>query len=469
VTAALDAEFLRFSGDLGERKPQARAVTNHAVPALLVIVVLLLCLRQSYIVPSTGLGLSPAYLLSLFAGVWWLLAKTLRLPGLGADGLPIRFAIGVQLLTQLVGYVVLLEHPNATVNTHQVSVLTPVILAGLAIFVADTVQTPAELDRVVRWLVIAGSFGALLAVVGTVAHVDLAAVTPPGLRSEPQLSAPIPRAGVDRAQGTAAHPLELAAVMTVLFPLALYCVVSAQYRGRSWWPWLGMLLVIVAAGGLSVSRSFFVGVGVSVLVLAMVWPLRRIGMVLLAGGLALVVLLIGDTRAISSLVTLFLQGSADDSLQHRGFALTFVMNLISHHPWFGMGWGSYDTSRYPVLDDQYLGVLAETGIVGLLGFLLFLGGGVYAALARSSRLDRRAWDIGPALAASITAYAVVNLILDTGGFEQISALAAILVGLAGATYRYHLRGQITAGKDDARTTRRPPPARPPREKMGAAR
>jgi O-antigen ligase len=465
---ALETEFLRFSGDLGSRDlptvliPKVRRPVrpapppvNHAVPFLIVIIVALLCVRQSYVVPSTGLGLSPAYLLSLVAGVWWALAKALRLPGVGNDGLPFRFAIGGQLLVQVIGYVVLLQHPNPAVSAQQSSLLTTLILAGLAIFVADTVHSSAELDRVERWLVIAGAFGALLAVLAALIHIDLADVTPPGLRSEPQLSAPIPRAGVDRAQGTAAHPLELAAVMTVLFPLALYCVVSAQYRNRPWLPWLGMLLVIVVAGSLSVSRSFFVGVGVSLLVLGLVWPLRRIGGVLLAAAIGGVLLLTVDTHVASSLVTLFTQGSADDSLQHRSFARVFVYNLISHHFWLGLGVGSYDTTRYPVLDDQYLGVLAETGLVGLAGFVLYLGGGIYSALARTTRRDRRAWDLGPALAASVTAYAVVNLILDTSGFQQISALAAILVGLSGATYRYHLAGQRNAPKHNDRTRRRP--------------
>lgn len=435
---AVDSEFLTFSGSLVERERQTRAARNHAVPFLLLLIALLLGVRQSYIVPSTGVGLSPAYLLGLLASVWWLIGKAMRVPDLGSEGLPIRFAIGGQLLTQVLGYVVLLEHPAPRSTPQQAQLLSTLILAGLAIFVADTLHTWTELDRVVRWLVMAGAVGALLALVAAVTHVDLAAITPPALRSEPQLSAPIPRGGVHRAQGTAAHPLELAAVMTTLFPLSLYCVTSARHRGRPQWPWYAALLLILAAGTLSVSRSFFVGIGVSVVVLALVWPLSRIGALLGVGAAGFAVFAFVDNHLISSLVTLFTLGSGDDSLPHRAFARDFAAHLVAQHPWLGLGWGSYDTTRFPVLDDQYLGVLAETGVVGLLGFVLFLAGGIYAALARLSRSEGPPRDLGATLAASITAFAVINLILDTSGFLQISGLAAVLVGLAGATYRYHL-------------------------------
>jgi O-antigen ligase len=359
------------------------------------------------------------------------LGKGLALTGIGSGALPVRLAIGGVLLTQVVGYLVLVEHQPLGPAPDTSPLLVPAILAGLALFVLDTVQTAQELDRLVRWLVIAGAVGAGLAVLAVVGHVDLAAITPPGLRATPELVQPIPRDGITRAQGTAAHPLELAAVMTVLFPLASYCLFAARGRGRRWWPWLAALGLIGAAGALSISRSFFVGLIVEFVVLALYWPLRRSAAVLGCALGGVVVLLFTKAGAIGFVVQLFTQGTGDDSLLHRTLARQVAYALISAHPLFGMGLGSYDTTRYPILDNQYLGVLVETGIVGLLGFLCYLGTAAVAAFNRSSRHR----DLGAALGASIVAYAVINLILDTAGFLQISALAAILVGLTGALHR----------------------------------
>ncbi|HEX3785664.1 MAG TPA: O-antigen ligase family protein [Pseudonocardiaceae bacterium] len=421
-----------------DRFAVALPARNHAVPYLIVLIVLLLCLRQDNVVPSTGLGLSPAYLLALLAGIWWLLGKALRLTGIGSGCLPVRFAIGGQLLAQFIGFLVLLEHPGFADPAQTPPLLVPAILAGLALFVLDTVHSWAELDRIVRWLVIAGSVGALLAVLEVVGHVDLAAITPPGLRAIPELVQPIPRDGITRAQGTAAHPLELAAVMTVLVPPAGYCLLAARARGQRWWPWLLPLALIGAAAVLSVSRSFFVGLAVEFVVLALYWPLRRTAATLGAAiGVLLVVMLVKD-NVVSMFVGLFTEGTGDDSSLHRTLARQVAFGLIGRHPLLGTGLGSYDTSRFPVLDNQYLGVLVETGLVGLAGFLFLLGAGSYSALRTRARFDVIGWrdrDLGAALGASIAGYAVVNLILDTSGFLQISALAAVLVGLTGVLHR----------------------------------
>lgn len=395
------------------------------MPGLILLIVALLCVRQDNVVPSTGLGLSPAYLLALVAGICWLLGKGLRLTGSGA--LPVRLAIGGVLLTQIIGYLVTLERDGQDTSP----LLVPVILAGLALFVLDTVHTAAELERLVRWLVIAGAVGAGFAVLAVAAHVDIAAITPPGLKPTPELVQPIPRDGITRAQGTAAHPLELAAVMTVLFPLGVFCLFAARERGMRWWPWLVALGLIGGAGALSISRSFFVGLVVEFVVLALFWPLRRTAVVLGCGVAGVVVLLFTKGGVVGFFVKLFTQGSGDDSLLHRTLARQVAYALINAHPLVGIGLGGYDTTRYPILDNQYLGLLVETGVVGLVGFLGYLGAAAWAAFTRSA--SHR--DLGAALGAAVVAYAVINLILDTGGFLQISALAAILVGLTGALHR----------------------------------
>ena len=398
---------------------------NHAVPGLVLLIVALLCVRQDNVVPSSGLGLSPAYLLALVAGICWLLGKGLRLTGSGA--LPVRLAIVGFLLTQIVGYLVALEHDNP----EPFSLLAPVTLAGLALFVLDTVHTAEELERLVRWLVIAGAVGGGFAVLAVAAHIDIAAITPPGLKATPELVQPIPRDGITRAQGTAAHPLELAAVMTVLFPLGVFCLFTARERGARWWPWLVALGLVGGAGALSISRSFFVGLAVEFVVLALFWPLRRTATVLGCAVAAVVVLLFTKGGVVGFFVKLFTQGSGDDSLLHRTLARQVAYTLINAHPLFGIGLGGYDTTRYPILDNQYLGLLVETGVVGLVGFLGYLGCGAWAAFAHGT--SHR--DLGAALGAAVLAYAVINLILDTAGFLQISALAAILVGLTGALHR----------------------------------
>lgn len=96
----------------------------------------------------------------------------------------------------------------------------------------------------------------------------------------------------------------------------------------------------------------------------------------------------------------------------------------------GRGFGSYDAAKYRILDNNYLGLLLETGLVGLLVF-----GAVILAVPASARKaarssDRARW--GPALAAGggAAAFGVAMALFDALAFVQVPYMFFFMAAIA---------------------------------------
>ena len=196
-------------------------------------------------------------------------------------------------------------------------------------------------------------------------------------------------------------------------------------RGREgWWPMLRRLLVSSAVLGLvggliaSWSRGGWMGFGVAMLGIAVLFPRRRFW------GLTGVVALLAAgwwaylagwlPTAISERMIGFLAYTRFADV--RGVAVTdasyAVLERVAHwqaalgmwrdHFWLGVGLGCYE-SAYPVYrlanwplalghaHNTYLNLLAETGLLGLSGYLLWLGlwvGRLMATLHRQTGWHR---------------------------------------------------------------------------------
>jgi O-antigen ligase len=83
-----------------------------------------------------------------------------------------------------------------------------------------------------------------------------------------------------------------------------------------------------------------------------------------------------------------------------------------------------------ILDDQWLGILLETGMVGFFGWMLLLLRPI-RRLGRAAKEDDsdRGW-LYVALAASLATYAVGMVTFDAFAFIQVSFILFILLGLA---------------------------------------
>jgi hypothetical protein len=324
-------------------------------------------------------------------------------------------------------------------------------------FVVSVVRTRAQIERVVRWLVGCGAVVAAEALYEYRTHDNLfnhlAQLFPYLQYLDPTKTAGLDasyltRSGGYRAYASAAHPIELSAVLVMLLPLAIYLFKST--RQRRW-----LLAALLLGSGLlsTLSRTGFVMLAVLVFVYTVSRPrhMRRLLPLLVP---VVVVVYAAVPHALGSLYAEFFpkggivaQQNAqeqDNSLQSTG-RLARIGPAISEwsaKPVLGEGFGSRVTSYNgvrggqvgpvaQVFDDQWLTSLLETGALGVIVIFWLLRRPVRRLKPIARRYDADGW-LALALIAGIDAFTVGMLTFDAFGFIQVTILTFLLMALAAA-------------------------------------
>jgi putative inorganic carbon (HCO3(-)) transporter len=400
----------------------------------------MLATRQSIVVPFT-LGLTPVVLAWYAAGLLlilcWFAGQRIAPPHRPT----VLLVMATMLSTLISSAALMLRGPAGDVAGQSLGLVTrEACMLAAAVFVLVVVRTPAALTRVVQGVVIGASISAVLAIGQLLTGFDAAQLLVlPGLSDQGSGSTPIEllRAGALRPQGSAGHPLELSAVLTVCFPLALGLTFAQRSRGLPHGVWAALSLVIALGAVVTISRSAVVGVAAALAVMSWRWPVRRVvlgGVGVLA---AVAVAVIGGIPIATRLAQVLLRGSEDGSLGSRSSGLSYAIGLLPDHLLLGQGAGTYDVARQPVLDNYYLTRLVEAGVLGL-GCMLAMFIGAWVICLRASRravtsADPGTFELVNGVLGALSAIIVIATILDIGGFAQISNLLYVLVALAGAS------------------------------------
>jgi len=405
---------------------------------------MLVAMRQTYVLPALPLSLSPArFLLFLGAGLF-ILARLLgqrsgyRLGVLG----PI---LATYLLSTLMAYGIGMTRESTPIRNTDYRIIVEIMLIVAVIFCFNVVHSYVGLRRVIKGLVAGGAVSAIFAILANITGLDLATyMRLPGLVERGTiLYRDLLRGDVVRSQGSASHPLELAAVLTMLFPLAVGLTHSLRAGGDRWRLWAVATLTIFAGIAVSVSRSALIGLFAAFALMALYWPIRRT-LAMLGGilGLAMLVFVVNRSlfEAYSSTLGL---GRGDASAQYRVAAAQYILSNFSIFGMFGQAGGPSDL----IFDNQYLFRLADTGIFGLLAYVLLVGTALVLALRafmntrnqKNSELPAASAHLFLGLAASFTAYAVMNIVLDAGGFVQIWTTMWLLLATSAVAFRISQR------------------------------
>lgn len=241
-----------------------------------------------------------------------------------------------------------------------------------------------------------------------------------------------------RVFGSAQHPIALSAALVMLAPLAIY--LARRHRQRRW---LACALVIGVACASTVSRTGVVMFLVVAVVFLCLRPREtvRLWPALLA---ALVVTHFALPGTLGAIKNSFFppggliaeqRGSADSSGSGRLADLGPALDLWTRQPVMGQGYGTNVVNpdaggiEANIFDDQWLGTLLATGIVGFLGWAWFFVRAIRRFGQEAARdPSERGWLL-TALTAGIAAYGVGMLTYDAFAFIQVTFLLFLFVGL----------------------------------------
>ena len=249
-----------------------------------------------------------------------------------------------------------------------------------------------------------------------------------------------------RALGSADSPIAMGAGFAMLLPLTFY--LRAKTGANRW-----LVIGFVLFAGLLATRS-----RTSILMLlavVVVFALLRPQAVKRALPWVVPLVLAAHIASPGSLATLkesfFPKGGiiAQQQGDAGGYGSGRVADLSpglrdwSHKPVLGSGFGTRVTERIdprvnaPILDDQWLGTLIETGIVGFLAWIwLFVH--VIRRLGRAAKEDdsARGW-LFVGLTGAVAGYAVSMTVYDAFSFAQEALLLFILLGIGMVALRLH--------------------------------
>ncbi len=407
------------------------------VTVLSVFAAVLTLLPARYVVGPLGAAGTPAGVMAVLCLCWYLSAlltpRTTPLHGRQ----PLRPVVLLFCGSMLATYALTMTRslPTLELNGADRGLILVVGWAGISLLAADGIATVKRLEMLRRRLVAGGTFMAVLGITQFFSGLDLAGyIAIPGLSPVTSYTSLLQREEFNRPMATATHPIEFGVVLAMLLPLALHGAMYPGSRSRRL-RWLQVALIATALP-MTVSRSAILGLFVVAFVILPIWPgrvRRRAYVVMLLFAFAMRVAIPGLLGTITNLIS---DIGTDSSTVSRTNDYSAVGAAVAAHPWFGQGFGTYLPQTYRILDNQYLGSLVETGIVGLLVLFVLLSSGWF--LARSARRASSSPGIkhmAQCFAAAIAVAAFSYGTFDAFSFPMVANLTFLLLGCCGALWR----------------------------------
>jgi hypothetical protein len=423
------------------------------VVALLTCYVFFLMAIPSRLVyaPLGGAG-SPTTILGVGLFIWYLLNWLHPASNFDTGRQPMRRASVLFLCAVLVSYVSANRHTLATLelNGADRGVILTCGWLGVLLLAADGIETIERLQTLLRRIVIGATGMAMLGIVQFFTGFNAAQYfNIPGLSVLQPYTDINYRDSIVRPSATAIHPIEFGFVLAVVLPLAIYQARHAP-PGRRVRRWL-QVAVIAATLPMTVSRSAVLGLAICLIVILPTWHRKDRWLayfVIICSVFALRTVIPG---LIGTLRNLFLDIGTDSSALSRTAAFGLAQPLISAHPWFGQGFGTFLPNTLFYTDDQYLNSLIEIGAVGLIAVLALLGTGWF--LARSARraiTDPKLRDLAQCMAASTAVIMVGYATFDAFYFPMAAGLTFLVLGCVAAAWRLLRQGQSDSEMDGER-------------------
>jgi hypothetical protein len=399
---------------------------------------------QRYTLPITlPFNLEPYRPLVALVMMGWLLSlltMEARLTRTPLDGPLLLFAAAICLS--------LVANPGR-LSTYQSEALKAVTM--LASFVltyyllTSVLRRREEIELVVRLFV---SFGAVVAVCAVVeARTGFSPFTHlstvlPILRELPADLSTI-REGRVRAFGSAEHPIALGALLVMVTPFAVYLGVTTGRR--IWW---ACCIALVVGALTTVSRTPVVMLAVVLATVCIArWADVRRHWFLIFPVVAIIHFAAPGT--LGAIKGAFMpeggliseQSQLQNSAESGGRVTDLAPSLreFEKRPLFGDGMGTRITlgenANGRILDNQWLGLLLDTGLVGVLAFVWLVARFARQLLGMALTMPGPAGYLPLACAASVLAYVFGMFTYDSLAFAQVTFVFFMVLAIGAALQR----------------------------------
>lgn len=236
-------------------------------------------------------------------------------------------------------------------------------------------------------------------------------------------------AGTRTVVGPTKHGLALASMLTIGLPFAVLPLLDARrMKVRVWYL---LLTGLILAADLSTSRKTAIFAPLAAFVVLIVYKRQLLRWTPLALIVLIPVIHFAAPGALGGVKQIIPSSSNGDYTDGRAGDYAAVAPDILNNVIVGRGYATMDVTNrrsYRILDNQYLGVLFELGVVGLVAYLAI----VFTALMTARGVIKRGGVRAPpalAAAAGCAAFGVVSATYDAGAFPQAVYSFLFVAGL----------------------------------------
>ncbi len=402
--------------------------------ALRAFLVVMLGVPSALGVGALGSAGSLATILGIAGFLWWSWFHINRTHVRAPTPQPVRWALIILLLMIVVSYANAMFHPLSSdeQSPADMALLRMLSLSGVALLAQDGIRSTERLHALLRAVSIgAALMGALSALQFITGQLWIDRLSIPGLTRMASASLDA-RQGLTRPSGTAVHPIEFASFMAMCLPVAVMYVRS-QTRLRP--IHVAMIGLIFLGILLSLSRTALLClvIGSAIILPALPRSWRIFGGVGAVGALGALYALVPGF--VGTLRGLFVGLDDDPSVISRTSSYDLVGDFVTRSPWIGRGMGTF-LPKYWILDNMYLHLLIEIGVLGVLALIgLIVAALISALLARRRFTNLEDRDLVLGVAAGIAAGSMSLAFFDAFAFPQSAFTLFLLLGVAGASWR----------------------------------
>lgn len=425
-----------------------------AVMMVMAYLVLLLWIPAVMVIPGMGAVGGPATLFGLILFAWWICGVIIR--GLGFVRANSRvkaamlFFCGIALLSYAFAAFRLRTKLEMTGADRDLITL----IAGLGVFLVacDGLRERYQLHSLAKGFVNVVSAVGLIAVIQFATKWDpLQYLAVPGLVANSTQNTFKERSDFLRPYSTTEHPIELAVLMGIVVPIALYLAMDNQSKEGRMFRW-ARVGVLVAAILTTVSRSGLLGLAVGLLVMFFAWSWRVRLNAIAIGIVGILVVSVVVRGLVGTLIGLFAGAGDDPSIAGRLEDFAMIRELLPDTWLIGLGLGSWSKNDYFILDNEFLRTMMEQGIIGVFALSMLVCVAA-VGIVRTMALNTENKELGRSLLAAILVMVVSMLTFDALDFFQYRGVFYFLLGLCAAYIRLEQEGD--AGEAPALVPRRP--------------
>jgi O-Antigen ligase len=263
---------------------------------------------------------------------------------------------------------------------------------------------------------------------GTNLFYDITAkVLPPGFSLLPE--APDPEFGRPAVTGPTQHGLAVTTMLALTLPFAIVGIVQSRER-RNKLAYATATALILAGTVATVRKTALIVPAASLIVLLAYWRREMLRLAPLGLVLVVVMQLLSPGALTSIRYELQAEKVTGGSTEGRTEDYDAIAPDVKTHLATGRGYGTYDSHKYRLLDNQYLVLLIEVGFLGIAAYLAIMLAVVLVGHRTIRSGDPSRAPPAVAAAAASAGFFVCNGLFDVLAFPQAPYLFFFVAALA---------------------------------------